>query len=89
MTQEIWFKNDIENVLMGIDLASDTISARSTDPEARHFQDGFRSALAAAAVCFGLQPLQRHRMETDAPNTPRVLQDRMLLQANRIQSLEP
>jgi len=54
MTLDMWFKDDIRNILLGVELA-----ARSQLPEAeaetvRAYRAGFNAAITAIAASFGL-----------------------------------
>jgi hypothetical protein len=56
MGLDVWFKDDVRNMLLGIDLATAHLALRynNTD-EARAYQDGFAAALAAVATSFGIR----------------------------------
>ena len=54
MGLEVWFKDDIRNILLGVELANAHLATRYSDDEVRAYRDGFRAALAATAVSFGI-----------------------------------
>jgi hypothetical protein len=56
MGLDIWFKDDIRNVLLGVDLASAHLAEHHRDADTRAYREGFQAALAAAAISFGLRP---------------------------------
>jgi len=58
MGLDIWFKDDIKNILLGVELANAHLAAYYSDAEVRAYREGFKAALAAAAVSFGIYPLE-------------------------------
>ncbi len=56
MGLDVWFKDDIRNILLGVELANAHLATRYNDDEVRAYREGFRAALAAAAVSFGIYP---------------------------------
>jgi len=56
MGLDIWFKDDIKNILLGVELANAHLAAYYSDAEVRAYREGFKAALAAAAVSFGIYP---------------------------------
>ena len=58
MGLDIWFKEDIRNILLGVELANGHLASRYSDAEVRAYREGFTAALAAAAVSFGIYPGQ-------------------------------
>jgi hypothetical protein len=56
MALDIWFKEDIRNILLGVELASAHLATHYSDDEVRAYREGFKAALAAAAVSFGIYP---------------------------------
>jgi hypothetical protein len=56
MGLDIWYKDDIRNVLMGIGVASAHVSERYTDSDIEAYRAGFQAALAAIALGLGIRP---------------------------------
>lgn len=56
MGLDIWFKEDIRNILLGVDLANAHLAAQYSDTEVRAYREGFRAALIATAASFGIYP---------------------------------
>lgn len=56
MTLDMWFKEDIGNVLMGLALATPRMGQDYPDGGAE-FQAGYAAALTAVAVSFGIRNL--------------------------------
>jgi hypothetical protein len=56
MGLDVWFKEDIRNILLGVELANAHLATHYSDAEVRAYREGFRAALAAAAVSFGIYP---------------------------------
>ncbi len=54
MGLDIWFKEDIRNILLGVELANGHLASRYSDDEVRAYREGFKAALAATAVSFGI-----------------------------------
>jgi hypothetical protein len=54
MGLEMWFKDDIRNILLGIELASAHLECHYTGPEVQVYREGFRAALASMATSFGI-----------------------------------
>ena len=54
MGLDIWFKDDIRNILLGVELANAHLATHYSDAEVRAYREGFRVALAATAVSFGI-----------------------------------
>ena len=59
MTLDMWLKDDIRNVLLGIDLACAHMAAERSDYEAAVFREGFQAALSAVAVSLGIGLVDR------------------------------
>ncbi len=55
MSQSVWHKHDIENVLRGVELSCRQMAAQFDDPETESYRRGFQAALAATATSFGIQ----------------------------------
>jgi hypothetical protein len=55
MTQSVWHRTDIENVLRGVELSCQQMAAQFDDPEVDSYRRGFLAALAATATSFGIQ----------------------------------
>jgi hypothetical protein len=70
MSSQIWFKDEIRDILLGIEVANAHAALYSGDPEMRAYRVGFRAALAAVAVSFGVRVCQELR-------TPRTENDSM------------
>jgi hypothetical protein len=56
MGLDVWFKDDIRNVLLGVDLASAHLASQYSAAEVEAYRAGFQAALAAAAISFGIRP---------------------------------
>ena len=56
MGLDLWAKEDIRNVLLGVELASAHLATRCSDAEVRAYREGFKAALAATAMSFGIYP---------------------------------
>jgi hypothetical protein len=56
MGLDIWFKDDIKNILLGVEFANAHLAARYGDAEVRAYREGFTAALTATAVSFGIWP---------------------------------
>lgn len=54
MNLNMWFKDDIRNILLGIEFASAQSVSGLSDAEQAAFRNGFRSALLAVAASFGI-----------------------------------
>lgn len=55
MSQSVWHKHDIENVLRGVNLTCQQMAAQFDGPETESYRRGFQAALAATATSFGIQ----------------------------------
>lgn len=55
MSQSVWYKQDIENILRGVELACQQTAAQTTDAEIESYYRGFLAALAATATSFGIE----------------------------------
>lgn len=69
MTLDMWLKDDIRNVLLGIDLACAHMAAERSDDEAVVFREGFQAALSAVAVSLGISPVERPRSRLSVPRS--------------------
>ena len=58
---EMWFKDDIANILSGIEQASEQ---KATDRDSDQYSRGFRAAIAAVARTFGIKCAQNVSRET-------------------------
>ena len=56
MGLDVWFKEDIRNILLGVELANAHLATHYSDAEVRTYREGFKAALAATAVSFGIYP---------------------------------
>ena len=56
MGLDLWTKEDIRNTLLGLELANGHLASRYSDDEVRAYREGFRAALVATAVSFGIYP---------------------------------
>jgi len=56
MGLDIWFKDDIRNILLGVELANGHLASRYSDAEVQAYREGFQAALVATAVSFGIYP---------------------------------
>ena len=54
MALDLWLKEDIRNVLLGIELACAHLATERSDAEAEVFRAGFQAALSAVAVGLGV-----------------------------------
>lgn len=71
MPQSVWHKQDIENVLRGVEMTCQHMAAQAPSAESDSFRRGFQAALAAAATCFGIKVNDaRLRSPADFPPTP-------------------
>lgn len=50
----MWFKDDIRNILAGIELSSGQTAAFCSDDCSEAFRTGFRAAIVATAASFGV-----------------------------------
>lgn len=55
MAQSVWHRQDIENVLRGVELTCQQMAAQCDSPETESYRRGFLAALAATATSFGIQ----------------------------------
>jgi len=67
MGLDMWFKDDIANVLYGIDLATARMATDRPDVEAAAFREGFRAALEAVEVSFGIAESSRPQARQSQP----------------------
>lgn len=56
MGVEIWFKEDIRNILLSIDVSSAATARWSNDPQMAAYRHGYQAALAAVALACGISP---------------------------------
>jgi hypothetical protein len=56
MGTDLWLKDDIRNILVGVDLANAHIASHLDDVATTMYRQGFRAALIAAAISFGIPP---------------------------------
>ena len=56
MGLDLWTKEDIRNILLGVELASAHLAIHCSDAEVRAYREGFKAALLATAVSFGIYP---------------------------------
>jgi hypothetical protein len=49
MGLDIWFKDDIRNILLGVGLANAHLATHYSDAEVQAYREGFKAALAATA----------------------------------------
>jgi len=56
MGLDIWFKEDIRNILLGVELANAQLAIHCSDAEVRAYREGFKAALVATAASFGIYP---------------------------------
>ncbi len=54
MNLDMWFRDDIRNILIGIEVASAQTFGDLSDGEQLAFRNGFRAALLAVAASFGI-----------------------------------
>lgn len=58
MGLDVWFKDDIKNLLLGIEVASAHQASHFSGPETLAYREGFRAAIVAAAIGFGIRPTE-------------------------------
>ena len=58
MGLDVWFKDDIRNVLMGVELASAHLASHCPGHETQAYREGFQAALIATAISFGIRPVE-------------------------------
>jgi len=56
MGLDIWFKDDIKNILLGIEFANAHLATYCSEDEIQAYREGFKAALLATAVSFGIWP---------------------------------
>jgi hypothetical protein len=56
MALDMWFREDVRNVLIGLNIASLALSGPPEYHERQAFQRGFQAALLATAMSFGIMP---------------------------------
>jgi hypothetical protein len=56
MGLDIWFKDDIKNILLGVEFANAHLASYCREDEVQAYRDGFRAALLATAASFGIWP---------------------------------
>lgn len=54
MNLDMWFKDDIRNIIVGVELAAKSRMGSADDEINRAFQEGFDAAIVAIAASFGL-----------------------------------
>lgn len=54
MGQILWYQDDIENILRGIELAGRQSVARQTSRDSQAYLEGYLAALAATATSCGI-----------------------------------
>jgi hypothetical protein len=50
----MWFKDDVRNILLGLDIANAHPIAYFNDAEVEAYRAGFRAAIIASAASFGI-----------------------------------
>lgn len=71
MAQSVWHRQDIENVLRGVEMTCQHMAVQAPNAESDSYRRGFQAALAAAATCFGIKVDDaRLRSAVDLPPTP-------------------
>lgn len=56
MALDMWFKDDITNILLSLDLALAATSRWAEGSQVEAYRHGYEAALMATAVAFGLSP---------------------------------
>ena len=56
MALDMWFQDDIRNVLLGLNMANRALVTSVDYQEGLAFQRGFQAALLATAMSFGIVP---------------------------------
>ena len=54
MTLDMWFKDDIRNILLGVELAAKSQLLAAEGETTRAYREGFDAAVTAIAASFGL-----------------------------------
>jgi len=70
-TLDMWWKDDIANVLKGIAVSTPLMGAELPADEAEAFRDGFYAALSAISISLGIVNYERTN-----PARVRLLQDK-------------
>ena len=71
MGLELWFKEDIRNVLLSLNLSSSAASRWGGGEQRDAYRQGYEEAIALVAVAFGLRPADVRAADAD----PRRLTD--------------
>ena len=58
MSMDIWFKDDIKNVILGIAMATPQMALDRPSGETEAFQSGYLCALSALATSLGIEQLR-------------------------------
>jgi hypothetical protein len=77
MALDMWFREDVRNVLIGLNIASLALAGPPDHPEGQAFHRGFQAALLATAMSFGIIPGDIAIMESSV-QTPGVGFSRIL-----------
>lgn len=56
MAIEMWFQEDMRNILLSINASSASNSRWSDSPQARAYRQGYQEALLAVALACGIPP---------------------------------
>ena len=68
MALDMWWKDDIRNVLVGIDLACAQMATDRNEDERCAYREGFRATLTAVAASLGVYPVEAIRTRQEAPS---------------------
>jgi hypothetical protein len=75
MGLDLWSKEDIRNILLGVELANAHLASHYGDAEVRAYREGFKAAIAATAVSFGIYPREiRVEVIATQPNVQLIQQ---------------
>ncbi len=64
MALDMWFKEDIRNILISINVANADIADYTGDPQLMTYRRGYVAALTAMAACFGINLMESAREGT-------------------------
>jgi hypothetical protein len=56
MGLEMWFRDDVRNMLLSLSVSSALAGQWSEDPQLAAYRAGYQAAIGAVAVAFGLSP---------------------------------
>lgn len=71
----MWFKDDIRNILLGLDIANGHPIAYASDSEMEAYRAGFRAAIIASAASFGILISDSEFRSSLRASSPRLLEE--------------